>query len=587
MGEDLEIASHRSLRLGDFVLELDEPELRRDGAPVEIHATPLRLLVALAERAGRVISKQDLSDTVWPGVTVSDASIATALRELRFVLGDDGREQRIIETLRNRGYRLRQPRSSDRKAPARENRIDTLAERGSADEPTGNIALLMGLGASLLEAGQRDESRRAYREAAGVARQAGDDGAFVRATLAFAGDLLNTETVVKSAEVATLLEEAITREGSAFPAERARLRARLAINLVWTRHDEAVALAHEAGVLAREIGDPDLLSEVLYDVYWASWSPDNVAERLALAQEMIDAANRADNASALGFGHLFEAAARLETGDRSRAEGSMMQGYDQLVESGANGIRVGKASWRACIALLDGRFGEAERFAKAALEWSEPLVSGSAGLIYAMQIAWLRIDQGRGLELAPFVREFAGELPLLRAGVALVHCEVGDLKTARMNFIALMDGFEMLPRDSFWLGTLTVLAEVAVKLADPANAARLHEALLPFEAHCALLGIRSACRGSVALYLGLLARTAERPDAVVPHLETAMRVNTRLRALPLLARTQLELAHALADRKDAGDGQRARSLLAECSELYRGLGLDVHNAEIAELSTRL
>lgn len=93
------------LAFGAFELDLEHPDLRRDGVVIPLHATPLRLLLYLVRHRERAISKQELFDEVWPDAVVSDAALSSALKEVRRALGDDGATQRWIATERGRGYR--------------------------------------------------------------------------------------------------------------------------------------------------------------------------------------------------------------------------------------------------------------------------------------------------------------------------------------------------------------------------------------------------------------------------------------------------------------------------------------------------
>jgi len=70
-------------RFGAFELDERRGDLPRAGRPVAIQATPLRLLRVLLRNADRVVSKRELVDAVWPDVAVSDASLATAPRQVR------------------------------------------------------------------------------------------------------------------------------------------------------------------------------------------------------------------------------------------------------------------------------------------------------------------------------------------------------------------------------------------------------------------------------------------------------------------------------------------------------------------------
>ncbi len=84
-------------------------EFRREGRPVALHATPLRLLLYLLRNRNRVIPKEELLDQVWPEAVVSEDALFSALKEIRRALGETGSKEHTVETLRGRGYRLIAP----------------------------------------------------------------------------------------------------------------------------------------------------------------------------------------------------------------------------------------------------------------------------------------------------------------------------------------------------------------------------------------------------------------------------------------------------------------------------------------------
>jgi DNA-binding winged helix-turn-helix (wHTH) protein len=76
---------------------------------IAIEAKPLELLRELLNRAGDLVTKRELLDSVWRDVTVVEASLTTAVRKLRVALNDDQRANPIIETVPRIGYRLSIP----------------------------------------------------------------------------------------------------------------------------------------------------------------------------------------------------------------------------------------------------------------------------------------------------------------------------------------------------------------------------------------------------------------------------------------------------------------------------------------------
>ncbi len=101
--------SDGSFRLGQWLVQ---PELNRivgEGRTLQIEPRVMEVLVHLAARAGRVVSRQELREAVWGTTVVTDQTMTRAIWELRNALGDDHEAPRIIETIRKGGYRLIAP----------------------------------------------------------------------------------------------------------------------------------------------------------------------------------------------------------------------------------------------------------------------------------------------------------------------------------------------------------------------------------------------------------------------------------------------------------------------------------------------
>src|SRR5258707_154090 len=101
----------RILRFGSFEVDLASGELRRQGLKIRLQDQPLRLLALLLERAGEVVTREELRDKLWPADTFVDFdhSLNTAVRKLREALGDSAETPRYVETLARRGYRFVAP----------------------------------------------------------------------------------------------------------------------------------------------------------------------------------------------------------------------------------------------------------------------------------------------------------------------------------------------------------------------------------------------------------------------------------------------------------------------------------------------
>lgn len=94
---------------GPCRLDLRDERLWINGAPVVLGGKSLGLLRALMLRPQVLVTKDDLFDAVWPGVTVSESVLTTAAKEVRKALGDDARRPRFVETVHGRGYRFLLP----------------------------------------------------------------------------------------------------------------------------------------------------------------------------------------------------------------------------------------------------------------------------------------------------------------------------------------------------------------------------------------------------------------------------------------------------------------------------------------------
>jgi DNA-binding winged helix-turn-helix (wHTH) protein/tetratricopeptide (TPR) repeat protein len=91
---------------GEFELDEERWELRRQGAVVEVPPKVMQTLSFLLRHRERVVSKDELVAELWPNVSVTEASLMKSIRIARQVLGDDGDSQRFIKTIRGRGYRF-------------------------------------------------------------------------------------------------------------------------------------------------------------------------------------------------------------------------------------------------------------------------------------------------------------------------------------------------------------------------------------------------------------------------------------------------------------------------------------------------
>ncbi|MGX5804022.1 winged helix-turn-helix domain-containing tetratricopeptide repeat protein [Bradyrhizobium sp. Arg314] len=96
-----------ALRIGGAVLDLDRGTLRRDGQIVPVRPKTFELLAFLTRNPGRVLSKEELLQAVWPGIIVSEDSLTQSIHDARKSIGDEA--QVLIRTVSRRGYIFHAP----------------------------------------------------------------------------------------------------------------------------------------------------------------------------------------------------------------------------------------------------------------------------------------------------------------------------------------------------------------------------------------------------------------------------------------------------------------------------------------------
>ncbi len=93
-------------RFGEFVLDTQRYELRRDGQSVHVEPQVFDVLTQLVSHHDRFVTKEELFDSVWGGRFVGEAALTSRIKAARRALGDDGESQRFIRTVRGRGYQF-------------------------------------------------------------------------------------------------------------------------------------------------------------------------------------------------------------------------------------------------------------------------------------------------------------------------------------------------------------------------------------------------------------------------------------------------------------------------------------------------
>lgn len=153
-----------------------------------------------------------------------------------------------------------------------------------------------------------------------------------------------------------------------------------------------------------------------------------------------------------------------------------------------------------------------------------------------------------------------------RAGLALIHSELGELDLARdlLDQVAV-DGFSGLSRDVTWTLSLASFAEVAARLGDRSSAESLTELLLPHAGHLIVAAKGIACLGAADRFLGMLAGTCGDWAAAESWYRSALQLETSAGVTTLAARTLVAHAGTLLHRNQPGDRERAADLVQEAT----------------------
>ena len=119
------------MRFGRFEFDPGEGVLARDGVPVKLQQQPARVLALLVERAGHLVTRDELRQRIWGTETFVDfeRGLNFCISQIRFALGDSAGTPQYIETVPRRGYRFIAAIEQDAPAP------DASAEPARAVRP--------------------------------------------------------------------------------------------------------------------------------------------------------------------------------------------------------------------------------------------------------------------------------------------------------------------------------------------------------------------------------------------------------------------------------------------------------------------
>jgi hypothetical protein len=434
------------------------------------------------------------------------------------------------------------------------------------------LDLIEGLGATGREALQcdllisRGETERqaantAYRQTlldgARMADQFDHESLLVRAALANNRGFFSSAHGVDEERVA-VLHSALRRCGSRDSADRARLLAHLAVELVFSGDWDARLMASdEAVAIARRLDDPETLAAVLLQRFVTIWGARTVTERLEISAEVRALAQSVGDPLLACYGGWMGCNAAIEAGDLALAD-SLMDSAQPLAEAlGQPIIRWYADVTRAKRALVTDPPDDAEKLALAALTLGLGAGQPDALQWCVVQLLPIRSFQGRLGELVEVLearrdsgvslaRHGSRSTRMLTRGIFLMcYAELGRTEEARGVFEEQMaDDFSNLPYDYAWLASAALTAIACAPLGDTARAEVIHRLMEPHAG--AFVDLGPSWLGSVDHYLGLLTATMGRFEDADDHFARAAEDEAGIGAEAWLARTRRARAEALA-----------------------------------------
>ena len=462
------------------------------------------------------------------------------------------------------------------------------------DSDDERFELLVEFGRSAGRAFRVEPARTAFEQAWALAVRRGWSRRLPTVALGLGDVIVSAGTV--DAGLVRLLEQSLELADPADRQARIRLTARLSVEIYWSpRLPQARQFAADAVAAARRLDDAQTLAVSLAALQFVLRGPDQLSERVRLGAELVGLAR------ALGDEQLELNGRRLLLADRLQVDpGAAAAELDELTAL-AERSRRPLAQWYVMInkgiwATMAGRCEEALGIAAETEAFGRRIGARPTAVYTALQRFAVLRDLGRAGESVPELRAAIHQFPVviaLRCALTVALAEAGRREEAEALLTGLVaEDCRAVPPDALWMSGITTLAIAAAKLDRPAEAATLHELLLPHTGKIVQQGV-VAWWGAVDHYLGLTAMTLERWDDAERAFRSALRLHESWSAVGFIQASLNGLAGMLRRRAAPGDRLRASQLTdsgtAELTgrerEILRLVASGAANKEIARKLT--
>jgi tetratricopeptide (TPR) repeat protein len=465
-------------------------------------------------------------------------------------------------------------------------------ERGLAllaDQDRARCDLLLGLAGALRPAGDVPGSRAAFEEAGALARSLGDAELVARAAVgSFRGHVMANPAWHES--TIQLLEEALALLPGEDSVLRSRVLAALSLELYFTpQRERGLAVGLEGIAMARRVGDDEALAFALACAHTALSDPGHLDRRLTVATELVGLSERAGNPELTYIGHVHRACDLLELARVEDARRSAHAAAETVQDLGQPMQRYYVTWLQSTLALLGGRFDEAQHFADESLEIGIAADNPDAFVVWGTQaviLGWQRGEVGHLVEPAQQLLEQFPDLTALPAEVALVEALAGLHDEARTKLRAYAADLDVLVFDAIWVPALVALVEVCRIVDAPECARSIYERLVPFAQTLCVVSLNLSEMGPVSRALGVLASLMGDYSRAELHFADALATSERIGAPPHVARTSADYARMLLSRGAAGDHERAQALLTQARSIAERIGQGGVLADVVGLAAQ-
>ncbi|MBA2952459.1 AAA family ATPase [Nocardioides sp. MAH-18] len=399
-------------------------------------------------------------------------------------------------------------------------------DEDAASTPADRFGVLNDLADVLRRAGRWMELREVAHEAIEVAEDADDIDLLIRAgAMTSTGALWTPGGGGVDDVIVAALRSALDRLPADDEARRCRVMVSLAGEIYYgASPQEREALAEEAVAMARRLGDPGLLVNILIRAVIAIWRGANARERLDMMTEAAQIARERGDAVGLVSALALRAEAAGELGEVAILDECLVEGraeadrirhvYAQLV---LDSIEV---SWLALRGDFDGvakRIGEMGEIGQVVtIPGAQESIAGAL----MMQALWQggEADVLAALETMP-VDGLVNTAP----PVLVILCRLGRLDDARAYLSSHREHLDRALGVDTWYSPMawSMIAEAASHLSDPDLAAAAYERLVGLTGQFACAGTGSAI-GPVDMFLAMAAHTAGQDDLTARHADQAV-----------------------------------------------------------------